>query len=178
MSDLMTREATTALAASSLTIMATGDPADFRRLVAPDAVNREARHEPPACRVPGPDGFYATALWLREAFSDLTFAVDEVVWDDDLVVTHGTMSGRQTGGFSVWTPAGEVDRVFVPTGRSFTVNQAHFLRFRDGQVVEHWAVRDDQAMAMQLGWLPPTPLFLWRCAAATRRARRAAASGS
>ncbi len=30
----------------------------------------------------------------------------------------------------------------------------------DGQVIEHWAVRDDQGMARQVGWIPPTPTFL------------------
>ena len=59
-----------AIAVESMSIMADGDLADFHRLVHPDAVNREARAEPPACRVPGPDGFHATALWLRAAFSE------------------------------------------------------------------------------------------------------------
>jgi hypothetical protein len=27
--------------------------------------------ETPASRVPGPDGFFATALWLRAGFADL-----------------------------------------------------------------------------------------------------------
>jgi hypothetical protein len=48
------------------------------------------------------------------------------------------------------------------------------MRVRDGMVVEHWANRDDQGMAMQLGWVPPTPRFLVKTALATRRARRTA----
>jgi len=76
----------------------------------------------------------------------------------------------------VWTPDGSVERAFVATGKTFTVRQAHFQRIVDGLVVEHWAVRDDQGMAMQLGWIPPTPAFLFRCHRATKRARRAARS--
>ena len=38
---------------------------------------------------------------------------------------------------------------------------------RDGLVAEHWAVRDDQGMALQLGWVPPSPWYLLRCAVAT-----------
>lgn len=60
----------------------------------------------------------------------------------------------------------------MPTGRAFTVRQAHFQRIRDGLVAEHWAVRDDQGMAMQAGWIPPSPRFLLRCGLATRKARR------
>ena len=30
----------------------------------------------------------------------------------------------------------------------------HFLRFADGKIVEHWAVRDDAAMMRQIGMIP------------------------
>ena len=36
------------------------------------------------------------------------------------------------------------------------------------------AVRDDQGMAIQLGWIPPSLGFLFRCHQATKRARAAA----
>ncbi len=97
-----------------------------------------------------------------------------MVVEDDLVVVHCLMSGRHTGDFVVWTAEGTVERAFAPTGRTFEVRQAHFGRMRDGLLAEHWAVRDDQGMAMQLGWIPPSPWHLVRCAAATSRARRAA----
>ena len=84
------------------------------------------------------------------------------------------MSGRQTGDFVIWTPEGRVERAFAPTGKTFEVRHAHFGRMRDDLVVEHWAVRDDQGMALQLGWVPPSPWYLLRCAVATSRARRAA----
>ncbi|MEX5709987.1 ester cyclase [Parafrankia sp. FMc6] len=154
--------------------MVEGDLDDFIALTHPQAVNREALSEPPAARGLGPAAFLATAHWLRTAFSDMSFTIEEILVEGDLVVTHGTMSGRHTGDLVVWTPNGEIERAFAPTGRSFTVNHAHFLRFRDGLVVEHWAVRDDQGLALQAGWIPPTPAFLLRCAIATRRARRAA----
>ena len=43
---------------------------------------------------------------------------------------------------------------------------------RDGQVVEHWANRDDMGTALQLGWIPPSPAYLVRMARATRQARK------
>lgn len=151
-----------------------GSVADLATLTHPQAANRESIAEPPATRGVGPTAFHATGEWLRAAFSDLAWTTERDVVEDDLVVTHGTLSGRQTGEFVVWTPDGTVERAFVPTGKSFTVRQAHFQRIADGLVVEHWAVRDDQGMAIQLGWLPPTPGFLFRCHRATKRARRAA----
>ncbi|HEX4252663.1 MAG TPA: hypothetical protein VH008_32675, partial [Pseudonocardia sp.] len=49
----------------------------------------------------------------------------------------------------------------------------HWLRVDDGRVIEHWAHRDDLGMAEQLGWVPPSPLYLIRCGLAGRRASRA-----
>jgi predicted ester cyclase len=161
-----------AIAVESMSIMADGDLADFHRLVHPDAVNQEARAEPPACRVPGPDGFHATALWLRAAFSDLQFEVDDVVAEGDLVAVRCTMSGRHTGPFVTYDDAGKVASAMPPTGRTFGVTHSHWLRVRDGQVVEHRANRDDLGQAFQLGWVPPSPWFLLRAACAKRRARR------
>ncbi|MDN5765873.1 MAG: ester cyclase [Humibacillus sp.] len=40
-----------------------------------------------------------------------------------------------------------------------------------GPFIEHWANRDDRGMGEQLGWTPPTPLFLARTLLATRRAK-------
>jgi len=149
----------------------------FDELYAPDAVHREAVREPQDCRQPGPAGFFATATWLRAAFSDLAWADDDVVATGDLAVVHGRMSGRHTGTFVTYRPDGTVERAFSPTGKAFCTRQAHFLRVRDGLVVEHWAVRDDLAQAQELGWIPPTPWYLLRCARATATARRRLASG-
>ena len=67
---------------------------------------------------------------------------------------------------------GGVAQVMPADGQAVRVTQTHWLRLRDGKVIEHWANRDDQGMAMQLGWIPPTPWFLLKAAMATRRARR------
>jgi predicted ester cyclase len=160
-----------ASAIESLHAMATGTRADLVRLIHPEAVNREAGDEPPAASTPGPDGFWATALWLRAAFADLAFEVHEVVVDGDFVVIHNTMSGRQTGDMVMYA-GGKVVQVMPPTGRRFASTQTHWLRMRDGQVFEHWANRDDIGTAQQLGWVPPTPLFLLRAWRAKRRHQR------
>ena len=160
-----------ASAIGSLHAMADGTRADLVRLIHPEAVNREAVDEPPAASTPGPDGFWATALSLRAAFSDLAFAVHEVVVDGDLVVIHNTMSGQHTGDMVMYAK-GKVVQVMPPSGRRFASTQTHWVRMRDGQVVEHWASRDDIGAAQQLGWVPPTPRFLLRAWRAKRRHQR------
>jgi predicted ester cyclase len=157
---------------SSMKIMASGDLGELAPVVHPEAVNREAKDEPPECRGRGPAAFAATARWLRAAFADLDFDIHDVVTDGELVVVHCTMSGRQVGPFLAYDERGEVAQAFPSKGRTFAITQTHWFRLRDGQVVEHWANRDDLALATQLGWVPPTPAYLWRMARAKRHARR------
>ena len=146
---------------------------ELGRVVHPEAVNHEAKAEPPACRGRGPDAFAATARWLRGAFADLSVEVHDTVADGDRVAVHCTMSGRHVGPIAMFDERGEVVQAFPPTGRTFAITQSHWFRMRDGLVVEHWANRDDLGLASQLGWLPPTPVYLWRMARAKRQARRA-----
>jgi len=161
----------TAVAVASLHAMGSGTLADFEALYTSDAVNRESATEPPDTRGRGPDPLYATAQWLRTAFSDLAWQIHDVARDDDLIVVHTTMSGRQTGPFVAYRTDGEVAAVFPPRGRQFAVTQSHWFRLRDGKVAEHWANRDDLGMGEQLGWNPPTPLYLLKMLLAGRAAR-------
>ena len=164
-----------AVALASLHAMGAGTLADFDALYTADVINREAVDEPPDTRGGGPAAMYATARWLRSAFSDLSWQVHDVARDSGLVVVHATMSGRQTGPFVAYRPDGEVEVAFPPRGRTFAITQSHWFRIRDGRVAEHWANRDDLGMGQQLGWNPPTPLYLVRMLLATRRARRSSA---
>lgn len=162
-----------ALCARSLDLMASGTREDFERIYHPDMVNREAPVEPPAARVPGPAGVYATAEWLRGAFGDLHFEVHDTVEQGDLVALHASMSGRHSGDFVNYQPGTTiVDTVMPATGKPFAVTQTHWFRTADGLITEHWANRDDLAMARQAGWVPPSPAFLLRAARAKRRAQK------
>lgn len=156
-------------AADLLRLTVEGTLEELEAVCHPALVNREALAEPPDARVGGAAGLVGSGRWLRRAFSDLAFTVDEAVVDGDLLVTHGTMSGRHTGPFVVHRADGGVERVFAPTEKTFTVTHTHWLRFADGLLVEHWANRDDQGQALQLGWVPPTPAYLLRCWSARRR---------
>lgn len=157
------------------TAMRAGDLADFEDHVHPEATNREAKDEPLACRGRGAPSFLATGIVLRAVFANLEWTVHETVVEDDLVVAHVMMTGRQVATFYRYDERGRVDAAFPADGRSFSTNQTHWWRMADGLMIEHWANRDDMGMALQLGWVPPRPRFLARMAVAMVRARRAEA---
>ena len=147
-----------------------GNLNDFEAVVHPQAVNREAKSQ--ATRQRGPAGFHATALWLRGALTDMSWAINDVVADGDLIVAHTTAHGRHIGPFVFYDDDGLVEQVFPPTGRTCSVTQTHWFRISEGKVIEHWANRDDMGTARQLGWIPPSPLYLARMALAKHKARR------
>ena len=159
-----------AIARRTLDAMESGSRAAFEAICHPDFFNHEQFDEPPASRGAGPATAHATAVWLRDAFADPRWEIQELVAEDDLIAFHCTMSGRHVRPFVTYAADGSVDEVFPPTGKSFEVTQSHWMRVQDGQVIEHWANRDDLGMAKQLGWVPPTPLYLIRMALAKRRA--------
>jgi predicted ester cyclase len=161
-----------AVAVRSILAMAGGSRAEFEPLYQPDAIDRENMVQPPSSRVRGPDGFYSTASWLRAAFADLRYEIHHVLANGDLVAVNSTMSGRHVAPFVLYTAEGAVDSAFPPTGKNFAMTQSHWFRMEDGKIREHWANRDDMGHARQLGWLPPSPLYLVRMARATRQAKR------
>lgn len=167
-----------ALCIRSIEIMEDGSPDDFQEILHPEFLNHEAKDEPAGARVRGPEGAYATALWLREAFAELKWTIHEVLAEGDLVVIHCTMSGRHVKPFTEYDENADIAQVFPPTGKTFATTQTHWLRVADGKVIEHWANRDDLGTALQLGWVPPTPLYLARAALAKRRARHALAAAA
>jgi predicted ester cyclase len=161
---------------ASIHAMAAGDRAEFTSLYHRDAFDHENSIQPPSSRVPGPEGFWSTALWLRAAFADLHYDIHHAVVDSDLVAVDSTMNGRHAGPCAFYTAEGSVDTVFPPTDKTFAMSQSHWFRLQDGRIAEHWADRDDLGTAKQLGWIPPTPLYLVRMARAKRRATRASSS--
>jgi predicted ester cyclase len=162
-----------AIAIRGIHLVATGERAEFDELIDPGARNRDDVQEPPAARVPGPEGYYASALWLRAAFADLRYEIQHTVREGDLVAVNSTMRGRHVATFVTYTADGDVDAAFPPTGRTFASTQSHWFRFRDGKIIDHWANRDDLTQAKQLAWIPPTPLYLLKMSRAKSHARHA-----
>ncbi len=108
-------------------------------LVAQDFVNHSALPE----HQHGIEGFRHVNRWVRAAFSDAHYAIDDMIAEGEMVACRLTLSGTHDGEF----------RGFPPTGRRFSVDHVHWHRLADGKLVERWAVRDDLGAAQQLGLL-------------------------
>lgn len=99
------------VAVRSIRAMADGDLADFEALFHSSAADLENRVQPPPSRVPGPTGFYLTAVWLRAAFADLHYDIHHSISNGNLVVVNSTMNGRHalrgpsTPTTATWTPS-------------------------------------------------------------------------
>lgn len=160
------------VAVRSIHLMAAGPREEFDALYHPSAIDHENRIQPPSSRVPGAAGFWSTAQWLRAAFGGLHYEIHHTVASGDLVAVNSSMIGTHTTDWAVYADDGSIDSVFPPTQRPFSMTQSHWFRFLDGRIAEHWANRDDLGMGRQVGWIPPTPVYLVRMAAAKRRAKR------
>jgi predicted ester cyclase len=65
----------------------------------------------------------------RSAFPDMTFDVNLLVEQDDLVVTNWTITGTHTGTAFYDVP---------PSGEAVRIDGTAILKMRDGMIVEHW----------------------------------------
>lgn len=167
-------------------VLETQDPELAVRVVAPDNHNVTASASPVACQAPGPSGALASSAWLRFAFPDLSFTVEQTATGTDTVWLRLRMRGTHTGAF-VRFEDGRAAQTIPPTGHRIDVEQIHLVTVRDGQVVRHEALRDDLGMLEQLGVFPPGPGVLvmagWKLTGRAAKAARdvsaaAAAAGS
>jgi len=124
-------------------IIPNGDVTGLQAVMHPDVVN----HEPPAGAPPGLDGIIQAVRWVKGGFSERRFEIHQVIAEGDTVVAHCTLHGRHTG---------EILGL-APTNQPFAFRQVHIVRFQDGKVIEHWAVRDDLGFLRQVGALPSQP---------------------
>lgn len=134
------------IAHASFRLIETGDPELAEQIIAPDFVNEEAEDDPEDAerQERGPAGFLATSRWLRDAFSNLRFELQETLAEGGTVMAAAIMTGQHTGVFNG----------IAPTGRSIAHKQVHVFTVADGRVTRHRAVRDDLGLLLQLGWQP------------------------
>jgi predicted ester cyclase len=134
---------TKTIAHQSFRLIETGDPQLAEQIIAPDYVNDEAKDDPDDVerQQDGPAGFLATSRWLRDAFSNLRFELQETVAEGGTVMAAAVMTGQHTGAFNG----------IAPTGRSITHKQVHIFAIADGRITRHRAVRDDLGLLFQLG---------------------------
>jgi predicted ester cyclase len=114
-----------------------GDPEDFPRFFGAGYVS----HSAPEGATHGMTHAESLREFLDRTFSDVSYELLRVVADDEHAAVHAVMHATHTGdGLGV-----------KPTGRKVSAEQMHFVRFADGKIVEHWAVRDDAGLLRQLG---------------------------
>ena len=88
----------------------------------------------------GPDGIKGAATWLRTAFPDLCFEIDDLISDGDRVVLRWTARGTHRGTFAD----------VAPTGRHVAWTGCDWFRLRSGQLVEAFVMADGEALYDQL----------------------------
>jgi predicted ester cyclase len=101
-------------------------------------------HSPFPGQKPGAEGLKQAIARFREAFPDLQATAEDVIAAGDKVVGRFTVTGTHHGEF--------MD--IAPTGKTITYDEIVIVRFKDGRIVEHWAVADALAMMQQLGVIP------------------------
>jgi predicted ester cyclase len=95
---------------------------------------------------------------LGQALPDQTTEIVEMASDGEVVTCRTSVTGTHLGTPDLPFVEGGVFAVGPPTGRAVTTTRMHWLRIRDGKIVEHWANRDDLGLARQLGILDGSPM--------------------
>jgi steroid delta-isomerase-like uncharacterized protein len=115
-----------------------GDTSAAEELIAQGA----AGHDPAQPEdTTGPEGFKQTVELYRAAFSDLTFTIDEIFSDGDLVCTRWSTAATHDG-----------DLMGVPaSGNHITGTGISIDRVVDGKVAESWVQWDNLGLMQQIG---------------------------
>jgi steroid delta-isomerase-like uncharacterized protein len=109
-------------------------------LIAPDYIDHDSS-SPTA----GPEGVRKEVSLYRNAFPDLLFAIEDIIAEDDKVVTRLTASGTHQGNLP-GIPA---------TGKRATMSGIVITRYENGRAVEAWVKFDFLGLYRQLGAIPP-----------------------
>ena len=80
---------------------------------------------------------------LRNAFPDMSVALETLVADGESIAFAYTLSGTQTGPLMG----------FAPTGKKIKIRGLQISKFKDGKMVERWGSSDESGMLQQLGVL-------------------------
>jgi predicted ester cyclase len=100
--------------------------------VADELVDAEEVHHLSGGDMSGPEGVKGAVTWLRTAFPDLRFEINELVSDGDQVAVRWTASGTHLGPFDD----------LKATGRRVEWTGSDWLRLRGGRIIEVWAFPD------------------------------------
>jgi predicted ester cyclase len=115
---------------------------DFERLVDPDVANHQPERDPEI----GVDRFRQAIEGVMGAVPDSKWTTMRLIAEEDLVVCHNRWSGTYEGTVFRGVP--------TPPGERFSVEHVHIYRLTDGRISEHWVVRDDLGMMLNIGAIP------------------------
>ncbi|MFM9428523.1 putative ester cyclase [Variovorax sp. GrIS 2.14] len=103
------------------------------------------RHDPGLpFEVRGPEGVSKLHDALLPAFPDMQLPLQDFVAEGEKVLVRLRVQGTHTGAF------GDL----AATGRKIDIGVLDLFQFRDGVLIEHWALLDNLGMLKQLGVMP------------------------
>jgi predicted ester cyclase len=115
---------------------------DFERLTHPKIANHQPEREPEV----GREVFRQAIESVMRAVPDSRWTLLKLIRSGDVVVCHNRWSGTWGGSIFRGVP--------TPSGKPFSAEHIHIYRVEDHQLAEHWVVRDDLGMMLQLEALP------------------------
>src|SRR5262245_61400185 len=89
---------------------------------------------------PGRDALREAMQRAGSGVSEATFEINAIVAEGDQVAVRLTSSAIHSGTFMG----------LPPTNKRYSIDEIHFFRLRDGQVVEHWHEFDKGVLQRQL----------------------------
>ncbi len=117
---------------------------DFERLVHVDVTNHQPDRDPET----GLDKFRRSIEGVMAFVPDSRWTILRLIAEGDLVVCHNTWDGTYGGTIFRGVP--------TPQGKRFSVEHIHIYRVTEDRIAEHWVVRDDLGMMLQVGAVPPS----------------------
>ena len=125
----------------------TGNVSNVSSFISEQYFNHESQIDPVRGQLRGPTEFIDTIKNNRIAFPDLRHNEDQIIAQDDIVVSVINVTGTHTGNFFI----------LPPTGNEISYDATHVYRIgQDGRIVEHKAIRDDLTFLAQLDIIGPT----------------------
>jgi steroid delta-isomerase-like uncharacterized protein len=89
----------------------------------------------------GPEQLRAATERVHDSLTGVEFTIEDIVAERDRVAVRLISSATPTGAFM---------GVESAAGKRYAVQEMHFFRAEDGQIVEHWHVHDAQGIVRQL----------------------------